>query len=181
MKVFQGNLGGTLTFGAGSNPFGATQVLAIFELGLVHVMDLPSLDEIQFNGPGTDTHYSPGVDGTGSGGVEDARRQNPTQQTTGFVTENSWGYRLLTFMNYDNVFAGVNVSPLIGIFHDVDGYSPGPGGLFVEGTKQFIGGLRFDYLSRLGAEVRYTWYTGGGEHNQLRDRDYAQISFNVSF
>ena len=181
MKVFQGNLGGTLTFGAGSNPFGATQVLAIFELGLVHVMDLPSLDEIQFNGPGTDTHYSPGVDGTGSGGVEDARRQNPTQQTTGFVTENSWGYRLLTFMNYDNVFAGVNVSPLIGIFHDVEGYSPGPGGLFVEGTKQFIGGLRFDYLSRLGAEVRYTWYTGGAEHNQLRDRDYAQISFNVSF
>lgn len=181
MKVAQANLGGTMTFGAGSNPIGASQILAIFELGYVHVFDMPSLDEIQFNGPGTDTHYSPGADGTGSNGEGDARRQNPTRQTDGFVTEGSWGYRILSFINYDNVFAGVNVAPLIGIFHDVEGYSPGPGGLFVEGSKQFIGGLRFDYLSRYGAELRYTWYTGGGEHNQLRDRDFAQLSFNLSF
>ena len=181
MKVAQFNLGGTMTFGAGSNPLGANQILMIFELGYVHVLDMPGLDEIQFNGPGTDTHYSPGADGTGSDGVADARRQNPTRQTSGFVTENSWGYRLLAFIDYQNVIGGIAVQPLIGIFHDVDGYSPGPGGLFVEGNKQFIGGLRFDYLSRYGADLRYTWYTGGGEHNQLRDRDFLQLSFNLFF
>ena len=181
MKVAHYNLGGTMTFGASQNPIGATQVLMIFEFGAVQVFDMPSLDELQFNGPGADTHYSPGADGTGSGGTADARRQNPTQQTSGFPTELSWGYRLLSFITYDNVLYGANLSPLLGVFHDVDGYSPGPGESFIESRKQFLFGLRVDYLSTYGAELRYNWYTGAGEHNQLRDRDFLQLSLNYSF
>jgi hypothetical protein len=182
MKAAQLNFGGTNTLGAGSNPLGADQILTIFELGWVHVPDLPSLDALQLNGPGTDTHYSPGADGTGTAdGVPDPRRQNPTRQVDGFPTANSWGYRIISMLSYNDAFAGVNVGPLLGIFHDVQGISPGPGGLFVEGTKQFIGGLRFDYMSKLGSELRYVWYTGGAEHNQLRDRDVLQLSLNYAF
>lgn len=181
MKVAQYNLGGTMTFGASQNPIGASQVLMIFELGAVQVFDMPSLNELQFNGPGVDTHYSPGADGTGSGGTADSRRQNPTQQRIGFPTDLSWGYRLLSFITYDNVLFGANLSPLVGVFHDVEGYSPGPGESFIESRKQFLFGLRMDYLNIYGGELRYTWFTGANEHNQLRDRDYLQLSLSYAF
>lgn len=182
MKVAQVDFGATHTLGAGSNPFGADQVLTIFEVGYVHVLDLPALDVLQLNGPGADTHYSPGADGTGTAdGLPDTRRQNPTRQVDGFATADSWGYRVLSMLTYNDVLAGVNVGPLLGIFHDVQGITPGPGGLFVEDTKQFIGGLRFDYLTRFASELRYVWYTGANEHNQLRDRDVLQLSFGYTF
>ena len=180
LKVGQLNLGGTLTFG-GSNWFGANQILGIFEFGAVHVVDMPDESEIQFNGSGTDTHYSAGADGTGSGGVPDARRQNPTQQRNGFASEFSWGYRLVSLFNYNNAFLGANLSPLFGIFHDVQGYSPGPGGLFVEGSKRFFTGMRFEYLNKYTGEMRYTWYTGGGEDNQIRDRDSLMLTLGYAF
>ena len=182
MKAAQVNFGGTHTLGAGSNPFGADQILTLFEIGYVVVPDLPPLDVLQFNGPGADTHYSPGADGTGTpDGLPDTRRQNPTRQVDGFPTADSWGYRIISMLAYNDVFAGVNVGPLLGIFHDVQGITPGPGGLFVEGTKQFIGGLRFDFLGAYASELRYVWYTGGAEHNQLRDRDTLQLSFGYTF
>lgn len=182
MKVAQLDFGGTHTLGAGSNPFGADQILTLFEVGYVHVQNLPPLELLQLNGPGTDTHYSPGADGTGTvDGLPDPRRQNPTRQVDGFPTADSWGYRLLSMWTYNDAFAGVNVGPLLGLFHDVHGISPGPGGLFVEDTRQFIGGLRFDYLSTFASELRYTWYTGADEHNQLRDRDVLQLSFSYTF
>lgn len=181
LKVGQLNLGGTVTFG-GSNWFGANQILGIYEFGAVHVVDLPGLDEIQFNGPGTDTHFSPGADGTGTpDGEPDARRQNPTRQTEGFVTDFSWGYRLIGLFRYQNALFGANVEPLLGVFHDVQGYSPGPGGLFVEGRRRFIGGIRFDYLNRFTGELRHTWFTGGQEHHQSRDRDNLSLTLGYSF
>ena len=182
MKVAQVDFGATHTLGAGSNPFGADQILTIFEVGYVHVQDLPPLELLQLNAPGADTHYSPGADGSGTpDGLPDTRRQNPTRQVDGFPTADSWGYRILSMVTYNDVLAGVNVGPLLGIFHDVQGITPGPGGLFVEDTKQFIGGLRFDYLTRFASELRYTWYTGANEHNQLRDRDVLQLSFGYTF
>lgn len=181
LKVGQLNLGGTVTFG-GSNPFNANQILGIYEFGAVHVMDMPDLSQIQFNGPGADTHFSPGADGTGApDGMADARRQNPTRQVDGFATRFSWGYRLIGLFRFQNALFGANIEPLVGVFHDVKGYSPGPGGLFVEGRKQFIGGIRFDYLNKYTGELRHTWYTGGSEHNQLRDRDFLQLSVAINF
>ena len=180
LKVGQLNLGGTVTFG-GSNWFGADQILGVYELGMVHVVDMPDENEIQFQGSGTDTHFSAGADGTGSGGVPDARRQNPTQQRNGFASEFSWGYRLVSLFTYNNAILGANVSPLFGLFHDVQGYSPGPGGLFVEGSKRLFSGIRFDYLNRYTGEMRYTWYTGGGEDNQLRDRDSLMLTLGYAF
>jgi len=31
------------------------------------------------------------------------------------------------------------------------------------------------YKSSVSFSVGYTWFTGGGDYNLLRDRDYAQV------
>ncbi len=54
------------TFGATDNPFGAEQVLMLAEFGLTHIIDMPDLDLIQFQGGETNTHASSGADGTTS-------------------------------------------------------------------------------------------------------------------
>ncbi|MGJ8668520.1 MAG: DUF1302 domain-containing protein [Oceanococcus sp.] len=69
------------TFGAASNPFGADQVLMLAEFGLTHIIDMPGLDQIQFQGGGTDTHASSGADGT-TNSISDS-----AAQTNGTVTD----------------------------------------------------------------------------------------------
>ena len=52
---------------------------------------------------------------------------------------------------------------------------------FIEGRKQILGGVRFDYLSTWNGEIRYTWYTGGGHRDALRDRDNLMVSLGYQF
>ena len=82
---------------------------------------------------------------------------------------------------YDNLFLGMNVSPLIAFFHDVEGTTPGIGGNFIEGRRQVIAGLSFDYLNAFEANVRYTWFTGGGSRDLQRDRDNIQFFVGYEF
>ncbi len=67
------------TFGAAENPFGASQVLMLAEFGLTHVLDMPSLNELQFQGAATDTHASVGADGTSNGLADSSALTNGTQ------------------------------------------------------------------------------------------------------
>ncbi len=67
------------TFGAAENPFGASQVLALFEFGVTHIFDMPSLDEIQFQGGETNTHASNGADGSINGIADSSAMTNGTQ------------------------------------------------------------------------------------------------------
>jgi hypothetical protein len=201
MKVGQAGLSFLKTIGGG-NFLGASQISVLLELGHTHVFDFPDLSELQFNGAGTDTHISSGADGSIGINPRDVRtdpnnpatsitdaaltvRQNPTSYATvdidGFGTADSYGYRLVTLTRYDSALFGANVEFLNALFHDVGGVGPGLGQNFVEGRKQILSGIRFDYLSRFIGEVRYTWYTGGGLRDQLRDRDNLQLSFGYQF
>ena len=177
----------------GDNFLGADQILVLVELGATFVDDFPDITELQFNGGGADTHFSNGADGTlsprdnadltnssGDGLLNsgcsdnfDICRQNPTQQdASAFATEWSYGYRWVNLIRYQDAIFGINIEPLVGVFHDVSGISPGPGGNFIEDRVTTILGLRFDYLSKWNGEIRYVDYSGGGVNHQQNDRDY---------
>jgi hypothetical protein len=210
-----GQLGTTfLKLLGGDNPVGASQITLLMEMGLTHVVDMPDLSELQFNGSGVDTHMSHGADGTEGMQPADLRegemsvpddgdgcasatnpvltadmvnprclRQNPTaqQDTTGFGSEYAYGYRFINLTRYDDAIFGANIENLFGVFHDVGGVAPGAGQNFIEGRKTFLWGIRFDYLSQIVGEVRYTWFTGGGNRDALRDRDNLQFWIGYQF
>lgn len=64
-QTFQFNLGGTYILGSTDNPFGADQIIILFETGATWVPGLPELDQLQLEAPGVYTHASAGADGSG--------------------------------------------------------------------------------------------------------------------
>ncbi len=93
-------------------------------------------------------------------------------------TKTSWGYVVELAVVYPH-FLGteVNVTPQIDFAHDVHGTSPNtiP---FIQGRKAFTPSLNFEFMNRWRAQLAYTWYSGGGGNNLVKDRDF--LSFNVS-
>ncbi|MES1944189.1 hypothetical protein PC39_08739 [Salinisphaera sp. PC39] len=192
MEVGQFNMQFTRTIG-GSNWLNADQVIVLLELGFQHIPDFPDLDEFQFNAPNVNTHISNGADDTDSitrdsatlnpGGANCTRacRQNPTAATGGFTDDFSWGFRFLMLPRYQSLFWNVNVEPLLALFGDVDGTSPGPGANFIEDRLQVLTGIRWDYLNAWSGELRYTMQTdmGSDEFHPSRDRDV--LSFFVAY
>ena len=75
----------------------------------------------------------------------------------------------------------INIETLAIVRHDVKGTTPGIATNFSDGRKQFNFGLRGDYLSKYIAEVRYTWFTGGGKRDGQRDRDNVFVTFGYQF
>jgi hypothetical protein len=203
MKIGQANLSLLRLLGAAENPFGASQMTILLEMGYTHLPDYPELSEFQGNGAGTDTHISVGADNTVGLNPRDIRsdvndptsvntdisqpglRQNPTAwlgvDPGGFGTKESYGYRLITLTRYDNAIFGANIELLNGVFHDIEGVGPGLGQNFVEGRKQFISGIRWDYQNTIVGELRYTWFTGGGIRDALRDRDNLLLFLGYQF
>jgi hypothetical protein len=96
----------------------------------------------------------------------------------GYVTDSSWGYRARLVFQYDDVFKGVNLVPSLSFSHDVSGWHPA--GVFNEGAKSLGLSLKAEYLQRYTAEIFYTDFSGG-DYNTRVDRDFAGISFGVSF
>ena len=96
----------------------------------------------------------------------------------GFVTKNSWGYRVRGILDYSNAFAGINLHPNMAFSHDVDGY--GPNGQFNEGSKAVSLGLDADYQNTYTAALSYTNFFDG-RYNTLKDRDFVSLSFGMNF
>ena len=173
----------------GANWFDASQIIGIFEFGGTLFPDMPELSELQFNGAEVKTHASVGADSTTNGfdsanlGVcDDTCRQNPTAQPLDhFPTRFSWGIRAVALFRYQNALFGANIEPLLGFFWDVNGIAPGLGQNFVEGNKQILTGLRFDYLNKWIGEVRLTTFTGGSDYNSRRDRDNVSVYLGYTF
>lgn len=196
-----GQTGVTLlkTFG-GDNFLNASQIVFLLEMGHTQVFDFPELGELQFNGGGTVSAISAGADGSVGINPRDVRsnpddqnslqassmpglRQNPSshRDLDGFGTEFSYGYRLVTLTRYDSALFGANIELLNALFHDIGGVGPGAGQNFIEGRKQILSGIRWDYLSTYTGELRYTWFTGGNGRDALGDRDNILLTLGYLF
>lgn len=162
---------------------GASRVSLITEFGATYVHDLPSLDDARYGRSGT---YGLGTVPTvnGSGNVEDACLAvniNDNYCTNdGFTTDFSWGYRSRLVWNYPNAIAGINLSPQLAWTHDVEGYSPQPGGNFNEGNKSIGLSLQGVYQNKITGNIGYTNFFGG-KYNELADRDFVSASVSYSF
>jgi hypothetical protein len=105
--------------------------------------------------------------------VDDADRDSQ-------INKNAYGYTLLLSGTWNDVYAGVNLSPYAVYKNDFEGNSSQTGN-FIEGRQAYTLGLRASYLSSLEAELAYTEYSGAGEDNVARDRDNIGVNVKYSF
>lgn len=175
MKTVQGMLGLTRILGPGEW-LGADQGALIAELQAIRLPDLPGVDRVQFEGPGTFTHASPGVADSG-----DALRINPLRNDGGYVTRAAWTCRGGVALYYADVLgAGWSLAPFLLLSQDVAGVGPGLAENFLEGRRIAVASLgvlrgpwRLDAMQLIHA--------GGGRRNVLRDRDQFSLALTLEF
>lgn len=174
------------------NILGSDQAVVLGEVGYTkfHSLD-PNL---RFNGPAV---FLPAT----ALGASLASTAAFAQQTDGFATENSWGYRVSGRLEYSNLVFGANVAPRFAFSHDVKGVSQ----TFNEGVKSIAVGTSFDWAKKLTVDLGYTMFWGGRYYcgsdtavsaqvqlagqaigycssaNPIRDRDFVSISATYSF
>lgn len=147
---------------------GAERATLVGEIGFAHVGGLESKDKLRY---GRNPIY-----GSPKSPIDPSAKD--VYGNHGFVTKNSWGYRIRGQLDYSDVFAGVNLKPNMAFSHDVDGY--GPNGLFNEGAKALSVGLDADYQHTYTAGLSYTNFFGG-RYNTLKDRDFVSLTFGMNF
>jgi hypothetical protein len=172
------------------NVLGGDQLVGVGEVGMNYFHNLPS--DLKFAGPAAylpATAYGALISGAYS------------QQTDGFATNFSWGYRLAARMEYANLLFSGNVSPRLAFSHDVKGVGPN----FTDGVKSASGGVSWEYQRKWLVDVQYTNYFGGKKFcgtdvppagssitpgqsasfcssaNPLKDRDFYSFSVSYSF
>lgn len=160
---------------------GASRLSLITEFGATYVHDLPDYDEARYGRSGTF-----GIGPIPSAGGVDACEQGVNINTKycendGYTTDFSWGYRARLVWDYPNVFAGINLSPQLAWSHDVEGYSPQPGGAFNEGSKALGLSVQAVYQNKITGNIGYTNFFGGKPYNELTDRDFVSASVSYSF
>ncbi len=128
------------------NFLGADQLAMVGEFGFTKYSGLRTGQK--YNGPGVSLPAT--VEGAIAG-------QAGSVQPDGFITENSWGYRLVGRLDYANVLFGANASPRVAFNHDVKGVSQ----TFNQGTKSISLGNAFDFQKKLTVDLSYTGYFGG--------------------
>ena len=172
LDVWQGQATATKIF---PGILGASQLTTVLEVGVTVVPRLPSKSVLRFDGSGTFTagDYSEMVN-TGNG-------QFPVTPYDAFPDSTSWGYQFVGKLDYNNLFAGINVSPTLGFAHDVKGNTPLPLGNFIANRKTLTLGADFVYQNQWAFELRYANFMGGGVYNLLADRDYVSATLKYSF
>ncbi len=96
------------------------------------------------------------------------------------INKNAYGYTLLMQGTWNDVYAGVNLSPFAVYKEDFEGNSHQTGN-FIEGRKAYTVGLRANYMNSLEAELQYTEFYGAGQDNSGRDRDNVGLNVKYSF
>jgi hypothetical protein len=154
--------------------FGASQLVTLLEVGGINIQDMPDQDVLRLNGPGTARNG--GV--AGKEGLEAALQDGV--ETNPFPDDFAWGYRAIAKLDFNNVIAGINISPRVVFSHDVKGITPDPLFLFIEERKSVALGVNFNYQSRWSADISYNgFWDGVGTTNKMEDRDY--ISFSIKY
>lgn len=92
----------------------------------------------------------------------------------------SMGYRLVLTSTYNDVFAGVALSPTIRFAHDFKGNSHRSGN-FLENRKAATFGLSALYNQAFETAVAYNMFWGAENSNLLGDRDNVTLTLKYSF
>lgn len=165
--------------------FGADNLVLLGEVGYVNIVDFPDPNVIRLNSPGTTRTPSlePLRDASGNiisdrAGLHIGVSNGP--ETNPFSTSGAWGYRLLAVADFNNIFAGINLTTRATFSHDVNGTTPDPLFLFLEDSKNANITFTLDYLSKWSASASYNAFWGGvGTTYELSDRDF--FSFNIKY
>jgi hypothetical protein len=128
------------------NIIGADQFVLVGEVGYTKYSGLRN--GLKYNGPGVSLPAT--LEGAVAGQAGSVQRE-------GFVTENSWGYRLVGRLEYPNVLLGANMAPRLAFNHDVKGVSQ----TFTQGVKSISFGTNFDWQKKLTLDLSYTGFWGG--------------------
>ncbi|UVE16462.1 DUF1302 domain-containing protein [Pseudomonas sp. LS44] len=167
VEMYNTSLGTIYNFGPGLS---FDSLFGIAELASEHLRG----SDLQYQAyNGTNRYYS----GRGNNSyVGNADRDNRDDQ----VNKNAYGYTLVLSGTWNDVFAGVNLSPYAVYKDDFSGNSYQLGN-FVEGRKAYTLGVKASYLNSLEAELQYTEFYGAGENNGARDRDNVGVNVKYSF
>lgn len=190
-------LGATHVAGATDmfNIVGADQIITLFEVGAMWIPDLPPLDQLQIEAPGTYTHASAGADGTGADGSRQACSANPACATgpdglrfnpsqadlSQFVDDFSFGYDIIQLIRYESILPAISLQPMLIFKHDVYGNSPGPGENFIKDRRSLFTLMEVRYKSNLSVNFGYQFFWGAGGQNLYRDKDFAQFFVKYQF
>jgi hypothetical protein len=96
------------------------------------------------------------------------------------ISRDSYGYTLLLSGSWNDVYAGVKLSPYVVYQDDFQGNSDRTGN-FIEGRKAYTMGMDASYLNAFEVGLQYTEYYGAGRNNSMRDRDNVSLSAKYSF
>ncbi|MCY1364585.1 hypothetical protein D9M69_513950 [compost metagenome] len=164
--------------------WGASRLTLVGEVGYNRINGLGDSDgtDLRFGrSPAFGSGILPGAAGLANcrgTAIGTPTASNPAQECNshGFYTTDSWGYRARARLDYQNVFAGINLAPNLAWQHDVEGYGPN----FDEGSKAISIGLDAEYANTYTASLSYTDFFGG-DFNANTDRDFVALSFGVNF
>lgn len=127
---------------------------------------------------GRDPLFGPGPQAGGC--VLPAGASSRFCEDSGFTTRDAWGYRLQARWEYPRRFAGIGLTPRLSWAHDVDGHSPAPEAVFVEGRRALTLGVDADYRDTWSARLAWTGYSGG-RYSTLVDRDQLSLELGLRF
>ncbi len=159
-----------------SRLLGANQAVLVGEFGFNKVWDMPSKDELRFDGPGTYTSGNPLMSLPGG-----AHAGKPYELPEHFADDFSWGYRLAGRLTYNNAIGAWSLSPRFAWAHDVDGVTPGPGGSFIAGRMAATVGIQAGYQNAWQIDLSYTSFMGASRYNLINDRDFIGGFVKYSF
>jgi hypothetical protein len=97
-----------------------------------------------------------------------------------YLSRLSWGYRLALTANYNNVFNGITLNPVLRFGQDVKGNSDRTGN-FLQGRKSATAGLNFIYNNAAEVGLAYNAFWGAPLSNLLSDRDNITLTAKYSF
>lgn len=164
VEAFNTSLGTIYNFGPSLS---FDSLFGVAELASEHIRG----DSLQYTAyDGSNRYYSGRPNGSYVSGYErDAQ-----------INKNAYGYTLVLSGTWNDVYAGVNVSPFAVYKHDFEGNSHQTGN-FVEGRKAYTVGMRASYLNSLETELQYTEFYGAGQNNSGSDRDNIGVNVKYSF
>ena len=153
---------------------GAERLVLVGEVGYNHIEGISLDDGSTFYGRDSVFGQSPRANGTCFS--QNTGRGASWCESDGYVTSDSWGYRVRGSLDYSNAFAGINLTPSVTFSHDVKGYGPN----FNEDAKAINISLNADFASKYSASIGYTDFFDG-KYNTSVDRDFASASVSVNF